>query len=571
MNNNKTSVRRLDRVSDNLKLIIANLPKEDPNASDFKYPDTVGDTFIRKSAALANPAFKELEPGIYKEAVSEADYGKIWVEKSYNNPETGKDEKWLVSYVDDEENIIRTVANEVTTSIAKVASNVDDIKNKVLVAMTKNYLTNPSTNENYDTTDSITTFISEYPKNTELRLFNIDINEAKAEVESGELDNLLRDNYSAWSGDGITSSLKTKASDEELKTKIETFLDYPWQEDTEIDLVTTLNEYRDKLDTNPEAYKNYIASFVKANSDAISGSQMLGETFLDALYSIISKDTEASLNNETTPGKEGADEVNNQSPSEDSYKKLNSDNNIVAALLKSEAGDMKDMPIAPGIKSKNVTVDETGTGGTAKVTVEFTDADQGYKFYQELGGAAQAPAAPAEAAPAEGQPGGDVLEAQPAQAQGQRPATNVQGGQPQVASSKENLLDSIIKEAMDEPFDLPGEELPIENSNIEDPIADSNPEDVIKDKFKLFKDALIAEFDIPAEEIANVHTLYDMLSELGPAYGLSTDDIVGIAERFIDADYSELMTEYEDDEDAVIARMDDLLQIRDFPSGIDDL
>lgn len=31
----------------------------------------------------------------------------------------------------------------------------------------------------------------------------------------------------------------------------------------------------------------------------------------------------------------------------------------------------KDVPIAPGIKSKNITIDETGAQGTAKVTVEF--------------------------------------------------------------------------------------------------------------------------------------------------------------------------------------------------------
>lgn len=44
--------------------------------------------------------------------------------------------------------------------------------------------------------------------------------------------------------------------------------------------------------------------------------------------------------------------------------------------------DPKNIPIAQGIKSKNITMDETGGGGTAKVTVEFTDPKAGLDFYQ---------------------------------------------------------------------------------------------------------------------------------------------------------------------------------------------
>ncbi len=58
----------------------------------------------------------------------------------------------------------------------------------------------------------------------------------------------------------------------------------------------------------------------------------------------------------------------------------------------------KDVPIAPGIKSKNITMDESGATGTAKVTVEFTDTDQALKFYQEQG-------SPEKPAPTEEKPG----------------------------------------------------------------------------------------------------------------------------------------------------------------------
>ncbi len=64
--------------------------------------------------------------------------------------------------------------------------------------------------------------------------------------------------------------------------------------------------------------------------------------------------------------------------------------------------DPKDVPIAQGIKSKNITMDETGGGGTAKVTIEFTDPSKGLDFYQnQVGGGGEKPSeeAPKEEAP----------------------------------------------------------------------------------------------------------------------------------------------------------------------------
>ena len=62
----------------------------------------------------------------------------------------------------------------------------------------------------------------------------------------------------------------------------------------------------------------------------------------------------------------------------------------------------KDVPIAPGIKSKNITMDQSGASGTAKVTVEFTDTDQALKFYQDQG-EPQQKAAPTEGEAEEGE------------------------------------------------------------------------------------------------------------------------------------------------------------------------
>ena len=47
------------------------------------------------------------------------------------------------------------------------------------------------------------------------------------------------------------------------------------------------------------------------------------------------------------------------------------------------AVDPKNIPIAPGIKSKNLSLDESGGAGTGTVTVEFTDVSKALKFYQE--------------------------------------------------------------------------------------------------------------------------------------------------------------------------------------------
>lgn len=44
----------------------------------------------------------------------------------------------------------------------------------------------------------------------------------------------------------------------------------------------------------------------------------------------------------------------------------------------------KNIPISPGVKSKNITMDETGGTQNAKVTIDFTDADKGLDFYQNL-------------------------------------------------------------------------------------------------------------------------------------------------------------------------------------------
>ena len=58
---------------------------------------------------------------------------------------------------------------------------------------------------------------------------------------------------------------------------------------------------------------------------------------------------------------------------------------VIAEAKKNEA------PIAPGIKSKNLTLDQSGSTQSGKVTVDFQDVSQALKFFQDLGGSTTPP------------------------------------------------------------------------------------------------------------------------------------------------------------------------------------
>jgi hypothetical protein len=126
--------------------------------------------------------------------------------------------------------------------------------------------------------------------------------------------------------------------------------------------------------------------------------------------------------------------------------------------------DPKNVPIAQGIKSKDIQMNETGGGGTAKVTVEFTDVDQGLKFYQEgIGEGAPAKEAPKEEQPpAEGADegegeggaqgkGGAPTPAPVAQGVGAPPVPPTPGGMGMAAPASIGLINSLVKESVAPP------------------------------------------------------------------------------------------------------------------------
>lgn len=59
----------------------------------------------------------------------------------------------------------------------------------------------------------------------------------------------------------------------------ENFLDYPWQEDAEIDIVNMLSEYREQFKNSPDKTRKYFNDWNKSNSDSIN-YQLLSDAFM---------------------------------------------------------------------------------------------------------------------------------------------------------------------------------------------------------------------------------------------------------------------------------------------------
>lgn len=117
------------------------------------------------------------------------------------------------------------------------------------------------------------------------------------------------------------------------------------------------------------------------------------------------------------------------------------------ASLKHQAATVnpKNIPLSPGIKSKNITMDETGGTQNAKVTIEFTDAGKGLDFYQNLEGVDTGKSEAEVPEEVEGQ-----QEAPPAPAQPAQPAQNTkQAPQPQATGmgfpAQSSLKSTIAK------------------------------------------------------------------------------------------------------------------------------
>ena len=110
-----TPVRRLDVISKNTSAIITSVSER---LAQVKQRAAAGPTaeglmngnFWKLAAAVASGKFQYVGKGLYKEANTDTDYGRIWLKKEFKNPETGAMEEWLVAYTTDEDEIVRQLA-----------------------------------------------------------------------------------------------------------------------------------------------------------------------------------------------------------------------------------------------------------------------------------------------------------------------------------------------------------------------------------------------------------------------------------------------------------------------------
>lgn len=109
-----------------------------------------------------------------------------------------------------------------------------------------------------------------------------------------------------------------------------------------------------------------------------------------------------------------------------------------------EAPKKNTAPIAPGILTKNLTLDQSGQGGTAKVTVDFNDPQKGEDFFKQVedlaggvgGGEAKPAETPAEAEPA---PEAPAAEATPPEVPAKPPMPIPAGAPAPMASTIKNM------------------------------------------------------------------------------------------------------------------------------------
>ncbi len=375
-------VRRLDQVSENtfrlLQNVKAELKERNSNKtneiSSIQTNSLVSLDGIPYKEAMESKLFEDVGMGLYKTSSLE-EVGKIWVKKQIKNEKTGNLEEWLVVYTNDEDELIRKVASLTLSSAGDVVEGVERI----------------------------------------LQRYKIPVDTDKARLVG----------YTFYVDKGVRTG-------EELKGKEQDVLNiYRQQEPTIAFQKTAL------LDSNIRWYYKY-----EIQNPEIGRFLSSKDMPWDNSYNPhpIAPRTIRRYNNAILRGEiKGPEDVVwvkiefDENGNESGVRIVEPPSNLQTSSYKTAADvNPKNIPIAPGIKSKDITMSETGGTQNAKVTVEFTDADKGLDFFQNL---------PSSSAPQQQQPLEGEKEQQPqtqGQTQGQQPPkpnqpAQVQGLQPQTS------------------------------------------------------------------------------------------------------------------------------------------
>lgn len=92
---------------------------------------------------------------------------------------------------------------------------------------------------------------------------------------------ILAENYERFFKDRLVE----EGQGDDFKKVVLSFLEYPWQEDIEIEIVEMISEYEQEIKTSSSAFvKSYLKRFIEEN-DLLSAryTQSMSDKFIDAL------------------------------------------------------------------------------------------------------------------------------------------------------------------------------------------------------------------------------------------------------------------------------------------------
>jgi hypothetical protein len=353
-----TPVRRVDAITDNAKGIIASL-KSRKIALEQTKPDET--KFLRFTEAMSSGRFAYKGMDIYKEADTDTEIGRIWFKKEYDNPVTGQKEAWLCVYTNDDEDISRQIVNgslQKVSSLAKrSAQNVqdwvfgdDDIsKTAILISCedahgNKIAAGSTVTDESTGRVGTIEGLVSDG-----------EFKKASVKWENGVIDVVPTHRLN------VIASVRKTSKKTELNQELKI---YKTPELWETDFINL--QPGDKVKVKKLEDTNYNDEQYKVGKIKYKG---------DTYYI-----------------------------SEDDYNKLDGNKKIAAAPGAPTTPKPKDIPLAPGIQSKNITMNQGGADGTAKVEINFSDPQQGLDFYQTKVGPSAEQAPPVTSVAPQGQP-----------------------------------------------------------------------------------------------------------------------------------------------------------------------
>lgn len=365
-------VRRLDVISQNTENILSkiNLPQKSV-ISYYSVPESK--TRIPFSIAQKNPKFSYIGMDLYREAGLDYDYGKIWRKKEFINPSTGQKESWLVVYTNDEDEIIREVTASLATkgSVGMIAIAIDKILEEKGIAGIPykiDMLAAQLREKGYDVGQVIQDR-DQIPQMYEEILKTVS---KEGEFSYDNFGNILYEGDRVRDNGGRTGIvLQTEAPDTILVKWI-------GEEDVPERIYTgpesTLGILRtSSLEKQSDHYllPNF-GSWVEELKAGLTPDQEFKYVDILAKYGIEGDRVALQVNRLDLSTKKQLE------------KQLYALIGMVEPSTKTAEVNPKNIPLAPGIKSKNITMDETGGMGTAKVQIEFTDVNKGLEFYQNL-------------------------------------------------------------------------------------------------------------------------------------------------------------------------------------------